>query len=706
MTHDRRAPSARQASSARSSRGDGARASAPDRPLGVRSLAAIGALALAARLVYLHVAQGAGLLEGLYLDGKYYADQAGSIRLGHGAGAHPFLLSPLYPYFLALFTDASGHLDASSVRLVQACFGSASSALAAWTAASICGRRAGWIAGISAAIYAPLIHMDACLLVASLQGFFLTLAVALLVLGDRWALASAPSPIPPASDRSGKPEPPPSGVLASRSGVDTEGRDFRRSRRIVPVFASAGIALGVAAGLHAASAAIALAVLAVAWIGTWISRPARSTWKLELARSAALLAGLAVVIAPIAIRNERASGELVLLSANGGMNFWIGNQSHADGLFHAPPGYDFANDPVGRALAEHDAGRKLSYGEASSWWTERALADVRADPVRWIGLVAKKLLLFGHSLEIPQLGESFAWARDRAWPLRSPIDARIVLLLALTAPLFVALARGGEALAKLRWPIVALAAHAGIIALFFVTGRYRAPILPTAVALAAAGVVALLELSFSARARGATIVFASWSTLLALGIASYFLYDSRDAPLFLAPTNAVEERHRGMSLYAQGRFAEAVEAYEQALASSDDPITRTNLANALKALGRFDEAADQYRRVLSQNPHDGVTWYDYGNLLRTHDKNYRGAAEAYRRAVDERPLMPEAHYNLGLDLLDLGEPEDAAAAIESSLSLAPPNAGWREQAEEALLVARTRAAQRNVTVPKDGAPKK
>jgi tetratricopeptide (TPR) repeat protein len=630
------------------------------------SLLAIGVAALSARLVYLHVAGKAGLFEGLFLDSKYYADRAASIRLGQGAGPHPYLLSPLYPYFLALFTDASGHLDASAVRIVQALFGSASAMLAARIASSIAGRRAGWIAGGLAALYAPLIHMDACLLVASLQGFFLTLAVALLV----------------------------------------ELREPCAARRGIAIFAGAGVSLGIAAGLHAASASIAIAVLAVAGIAAFRARRARSDAKLELARSGALLAGFALVIVPIAIRNERASGELVLLSANGGMNFWIGNHAGADGLFHAPPGYDFANDPVGRDLAEREVGRKLTYTEASSWWMKRALADVRAAPSRWLGIVGRKLALFGHPLEIPQLGESFVWAHDRAWPLRLPIDARIVLLFALTAPLFVASAHGRRALADLRWPLVALLAQAVTIALFFVTGRYRDPILPTAIALAAIGAVASIDVTFSARATNHRARVTCWLALIALAIASYFLYDTSDAPLHLAPSSAVEERHRGMSLYAQGRYAEAVEAYTQALASADDPITRTNLANALKTLGRYDEAAEQYRSVLSRSPHDGVTWYDYGNLLRTHAKNYRAAEEAYRRAIDERPLMPEAHFNLGAVLLDLGEPEEAAAAIESSLSLAPPDASWRPQAEEALLVARTRAAQKNVQPRADDVPKK
>jgi tetratricopeptide (TPR) repeat protein len=627
--------------------------------LGWRSCLVIAALALATRLVYLHVAEGAGIFDGTFLDSKYYAEQAQWIRLGQGAGGRPYLLAPLYPYFLALFTDSLGHLDASAVRVAQALFGSASAVLAAWIAASLSDRRAGWIAGGVAALYGPLVHTEAMLLAAGLQAFCLTLGIAILVWHDR----------------------------RERTRVEAahEGRK--------PIaWAFAGLAFGIAAGLHATALAIAAATVAGLWISAATARRVPREWKPDLDRSGALLAGLLLAVAPFTIRNLRASGELTLLSANGGMNFWIGNHEHATGLFRTPPDYDFAHDPVGHAIAERDLGRKLTYGEASAWWTGRAIEDIRADPLRWLGLVGKKLLLFAHPLEIPQLGESFAWARDRAWPLRFPVEGRMVLLLALAAPIFFGLRHGARAIVRLRWPMIALASQALVLALFFVTGRYRAPIMPVAIALAAAGVVALLDLLRRRPWSGG--VYASLAMLLGLAVASHFVYDSPGAPLFIAPADAVEERHRGMSLYAQGRFAEAIDVYRHALEETDDPITRTNLANALKALGRIDEAAAEYRRVLEENPRDGLAWYNYGNLLRTHVHDYRGAEEAYRRAIDYLPRLPEAHFNLGIVLLELDEPEDAAAAIESGLSLAPESASWRADAENALLVARTRATAR------------
>jgi tetratricopeptide (TPR) repeat protein len=646
------------------------------RTLNALELALVFAIALTARLVYLHVAGAAGVLGGLFLDSKYYADLAASIRAGHGAGAHPYLLSPLYPYALALFTEASGGLDAGAVRIAQAIAGSLTAVLAAIVAGSIGGRRAAWAAGAVAGAYGPLIHIDAALLVSSLQALFITAGVAILLIDDR--------------------------------------RDVSRRKRIV-AWALAGVALGVAAALHPSGIAIAIAMIAGLWATRRLASGGTASARSCAERSLALAAGVALAIAPFTIRNVCVGGERVLLSANGGMNFWIGNSAEATGLFHTPPGYDFAHDPVGHAIAERAVGHPLTYVEASSWWTQRALADVRDAPARWLALLAKKLALFAHPLEIPQLGESFAWFRERAWPLRLPVDAREILILALAAPLLLASIDGRRAIARVSWPLLALLAQAALVALFFVTGRYRAPVMPLAIALAAASAVAMLEvLARSLWPRSGVeraplahpkLVVASFAFVALAFVASHFVYETPGAPLAITPSTGVEERHRGMGLYAQGRYAEAVAAYQAALEEGDDPITRTNLANALKALGRTDEAAAQYQRVLAMSPRDGVAWYDYGNLLRMQMHDLRGAEDAYRRAIDYQPLMPEAHFNLGVVLLALDEPEDAAAAIDSALSLAPQGASWRTDAENALLVARTRAAQRQASKADPARPK-
>ncbi len=106
---------------------------------------------------------------------------------------------------------------------------------------------------------------------------------------------------------------------------------------------------------------------------------------------------------------------------------------------------------------------------------------------------------------------------------------------------------------------------------------------------------------------------------------------------------------------------------------------RGGAAGATPATGRDTHSADE--------------WYARGNDLLHDSKDLHGAVEAYRKAVDLAPAMAEAHYGIGYALLQLGDAEGAAAELESALSLAPADASWRQDAENALVLAHLRKAQ-------------
>ena len=614
---------------------------------GWRALGAIFLVALAVRLLHDHVAGAAGLFDGLFLDSHWYAERAAEIRVGRESGG-AYQLSPLYPYLLALFTNPAGVLDLDAVRVLQSVCGAASAVFCALIAARLGGRRAAWIGGIATALYAPWIHVGSLILAHAFQGALLVAGVWLAL----EALLRTPDP--------------------DRARVDR--------RRTLALWASAGLCMGLASAAHPASLIAATALVPLAW---WLARSARTSSALAYA------GGVLLALAPFTLHNLR-QGERVVLTASSGMNFWIGNGQDAPGVFRTPPGYDFAHDPLGHTLIEHDTGRKLSDAEASAAWSAKAWREIGAAPGHWLALLSRKALYFLHSGEIPQLGESFGWFRERAWTLRAPLDGRTVLLFALAAPFALLLLGERERLRVLLLPAGVLAAYATGIVCFFVNGRYRAAVMPIALAIAACGAVALWDLAVRGTWKRPLAVLALLGSLAALFATSWWLYDSAHAPFALRMSTGVEDRHQGMALYAEKRYAEATLAYRRALALEDDPTTRTNLANALKALGRFDEALEQYQLVLTHHPRDGIAWYDLGNLLRTHQKDLRGAADAYRKAIEFLPKMPEAQMNLGAVLLDLDQPEDAGACFEAALSLAPPDASWRKQAEDARVQAHLR----------------
>lgn len=102
-------------------------------------------------------------------------------------------------------------------------------------------------------------------------------------------------------------------------------------------------AAGAGACLAAASMMRPTALLlpAVFAAGPLVQKPQR----LRTLAAAGLMTGVMIVlISPWSLRNHRVFGEFVLISTNGGVNLWMGNNPHADGGYMEHPGRDFGGE--------------------------------------------------------------------------------------------------------------------------------------------------------------------------------------------------------------------------------------------------------------------------------------------------------------------------------------------------------------------------
>lgn len=126
-----------------------------------------------------------------------------------------------------------------------------------------------------------------------------------------------------------------------------------------------------------------------------------------------------------------------------------------------------------------------------------------------------------------------------------------------------------------------------------------------------------------------------------------------------------------------GRHAEAMNAVELKLQS--DPADARALVvrfNAANAVGRLDIVIDSLQRLLQQFPLHA----QFSRLLATAVNNRGGnarlhdsatAAADFRAAIDLWPAHPQAWFNLGLCLRDLGQRDAAAAAFLRHIELNP-----------------------------------
>jgi tetratricopeptide (TPR) repeat protein len=465
------------------------------------------------------------------MDSGVYARLAQRIAQGdvmlRGEGPVPFFVSPLYAYFLAA-TRASF----PAARVVQILLGTVAVALVFLTARRLFGERAALAAGVLYALTGVVTFHEVLILQAALDPFLTALFLYLMAVGL------------------------------------TAGSSSSR------VWVAAGAAGGLLAlnrpNVLLCAAAVA-AALAVAKISLRTFAPA-----------VAFLAGTAAVVALPLARNLIVSGEPVLISSHGGLNFLVGNGPGANGVYRAIPG--ITPDIGGQAadtkrVAEAEEGRPLSTREVSVHFARKAWAWIRSEPGAAVALFAKKVRFVLSGDEAP-LNFSFPWYRDRNLALK---------LLAVGPGLLVPLAGAGFVLALfassgaarrtlLVWSAF-VPAYVLAVAVFFVATRYRLPLL---VALAPLGGAAVAQLPEAWRAKGARlgIAAAAAAVLAAISLWPTGLWDG-------APD---EEMHLVLWEIERGD-ARAMRHAETAAREHPDPaLVWLRAGRSFEAAGKSDEA--------------------------------------------------------------------------------------------------------------------
>jgi len=145
----------------------------------------------------------------------------------------------------------------------------------------------------------------------------------------------------------------------------------------------------------------------------------------------------------------------------------------------------------------------------------------------------------------------------------------------------------------------------------------------------------------------------------------------------VTPLNPIVNNNLGTALEAEGRPAEAVNYYREAITKYPNyPDTYVNLGNALVSLGKFDEAVKQYRTAAELDPVNAKAHYNLGVVFQRRGE-FEKALGHYRRALQLNPDYAEAHNNLGGVLAMQGHANQAIRHFRKALRLRPNYAGAR-----------------------------
>jgi tetratricopeptide (TPR) repeat protein len=392
-------------------------------------------------------------------------------------------------------------------------------------------------------------------------------------------------------------------------------------------FAAAGLVLGV----FVTNRPNALAWAAVLVVLLAVVPLSRKT----LLRAAMLVAGLLVALGPVAVRNRVVSGEWILVSSHGGLNFYIGNNADADGTYHSVPG--IAPDIEGqvrdaRTVAETAAGRPRRASEVSRYFYRRAWDWIALHPGAALRLFLRKLAYCFNAVDL-SLNYSYAYySRDEATLLRVLVVGPWLLVpLGFVGLVAVPRRTGGRGF----WIWAAFVpVYAISVAAFFVSGRYRLPLLVPLCVGAGAAVVWLVD---AARARRARKLLLAAAALIILGVGANWNWRLDDG-------RSEERMQMIVRLVDAGRFADA----------------RVILEGALRA----EPARSEIRQALARvHEAEGVAASRAGR--------HAEGVEDLERAVQLDPESASAHLNLAVAYAQLGRYGEARTHAEQALRLRP-----------------------------------
>lgn len=395
-------------------------------------------LALATRVGASLERAGLATLTGM-VDSRIYRQLAEQLPQQGWLPAEGFYMSPLYPYLLAL-APGDGVL---ATLLWQSLLGVAGVAALALAARAKGGALAGAATLWLGALAGPLVVYDSALLADGPA--FALLAIALAALTVRPAIATR-------------------GLL----GV--------------------GVALALAYALRANL------LLPLVLLCGWQLLEHRGRLPRGLRRALVLAAPTLLVMLGLAAMNQRAEGHFTPRSFNAGQNLYIGNNAFAEGTYTTLNEIT-PSDMMGRGFAQRAAGRELDAAEVEGFWRERALEWLGQNPGDALALVGRKLLLFLHPYELPQM-EALVLARRESVALSlARVGMGAVLALAVVGVV------GWWSRRDELWPLRLNALAALVICLvFFVNGRLRLPLWASLLPMAGLG-VAWLRAGWIARDR-------------------------------------------------------------------------------------------------------------------------------------------------------------------------------------------------------------
>ena len=574
-------------------------------------LGAILAVASLLRLIYIVEIQGTFFMTYLTDDSKIYNDWAvRMVTTGVWHSDAPFFMAPVYPYILAVIYLIFGK-SLFVVQFIQTLFSTAAIVFIYLAGRNFHSKSAGYVAAIIAAFYGNFIFYSGAILSETFQMFFMS-------------------------------------VLIYKLSQDI-------SKFTLKDYLIVGILTGIA-GIFRGNTLV-FAGLFFLWL-LWKAFKAKQVERKALLNKVAVFTGgVVLMILPLTIHNVLYGHDFVLLTANGGINFYIGNNPRSVGVFVTPREFDFYEDMAGRKYASRILHKRLKSSEASSYWYGRGFDFIEQHPWKYAKLEFKKLILFFGKDEDPQTSimNPDYFAEHYSTILQLPLFGFFfVSLFAIAGLIFSYRFKDNNT------PFILLLT--GFVIgniLFFVNGRFRLAITPLLMIYAGYAIVKSYELIYEGKWKE----FKTPAIVLAAFV--LFYYYGIDRPRF-TPYDAL--LHMGNKEYNEKHYKKAIEFYKKSLFYNDYYMTYVNLGNAYAQLHDYKNAITAFNIAIKRKPDYYLAHFNLG-FAYTQLNKWNKAIESYKTAIQYKPDFADAYRNIGIVYYVNEKYEDALYYFERYLEL-------------------------------------
>ncbi len=621
----------------------------------VLALVVVVLAALAVRAVYISQQQSAADFGKPVGDAEFFDTWARTFAGGERLTDGPYYRAPLYSWVLGATYKVAG-FGPLAPRIVQAVLGALTCGLLFVIGRQLFSRVVGLVAGLAAGSYWILVFFTGELLIPTLATFLDVLLLWLLIEAHR--------------------------------------------RKCLGCWAASGIVLGLSA---------------IARPNILLFAPVILVWALMVrsGRRDRVLTGVTFTVAclipvlPITVRNCVVGGDCVLISSQGGVNLYIGNNPESDGVNVLLPGtrphwHDTYLDQI--AIAERAEGRSLKPSEVSRYYLRQTWEFVREQPRAAAGLLYTKLTCFWNRHEFSNNKDIYDYT-SRYAPFTGylPLGFGVVGPLGLLG-LITYWPRRRELFPLWGFLLVYMIS----VVLFFSSARFRVPVVPVLILYGAAGCVWIV--GTIGRRRWRSLVEAS----VFLALAAVFCnaqQEDRSVPGLWHLTTAAMLAEKGeidqaiaeyekaiaeypgnheafgdmASLYLlRGQFVVAERAARRAVELNPGYAKGLDVLGAVIARqGRIEESLSYFRRSVASVPHNAQAQQHLGHALLLQGR-LAEAAKHLGRAAELEPDRADTQASLGMLAVGQGDAGKAVEHLRRSLSLDPSNPQALGQLAEVL----------------------